>query len=156
MADGAFGLSTGLEYNPGRFSETREVVALTRMVKPYGGFYISHERSEGADPMWKVKSDPTPFVSLLEAVVASHLKAKGASYWGSSQAATRLIREAREQGLEVYADQYPYETSGTDGSTVLIPGWAISAAGDGTSDQIEGGGGGGTRGPRHEPAPCGL
>ena len=160
MADGAFGLSTGLEYNPGRFSETREVVALTRMVKPYGGFYISHERSEGADPMWKVKSDPTPFVSLLEAVnetitigretgvpvVASHLKAKGASYWGSSQAATRLIREAREQGLEVYADQYPYETSGTDGSTVLIPGWAISAAGDGTADQIEGGGGGGRGG----------
>ena len=101
MADGAFGLSSGLEYDPGRYSETREVVALTRMVKPYGGFYISHERSEGADPMWKVKSDPTPFVSLIEAVnetitigretgvpvVASHLKAKGASYWGSSQVA---------------------------------------------------------------------
>ena len=163
MADGAFGLSTGLEYNPGRFSETREVVGLTRMVKPYGGFYISHERSEGADPMWKVKSDPTPFVSLLEAVnetitigretgvpvVASHLKAKGASYWGSSQAATRLIREAREQGLEVYADQYPYETSGTDGSTVLIPGWAIAAAGEAIGDQLEaGGGGGGGRGGR--------
>ena len=163
LADGAFGLSTGLEYNPGRFSETREVVQLTRMVKPYGGFYISHERSEGADPMWKVKSDPTPFVSLLEAVnetitigretgvpvVASHLKAKGASYWGSSQAATRLIREAREQGLEVYADQYPYETSGTDGSTVLIPGWAISPAGEATGDQLEAGAGGrGGRGGR--------
>ncbi len=38
------------------------------MVKPYGGFYISHERSEGADPMWKVSSDPSPFVSLIEAV----------------------------------------------------------------------------------------
>ena len=163
MADGAFGLSTGLEYNPGRFAETREVVQLTRMVKPYGGFYISHERSEGADPMWKVKSDPTPFVSLLEAVnetitigretgvpvVASHLKAKGASYWGSSQAATRLIREAREQGLEVYADLYPYETSGTDGSTVLIPGWAISPAGEATGDQLEAGAGGrGGRGGR--------
>jgi N-acyl-D-amino-acid deacylase len=154
MADGAFGLSTGLEYNPGRFSETREVVALTRMLKPYGGFYISHERSEGADPMWKVKSDPTPFVSLLEAVnetitigretgvpvVASHLKAKGASYWGSSQAATRLIREARAQGVEVYADQYPYETSGTDGSTVLIPGWALSAPREGAGDDLQAGG----------------
>ena len=122
MADGAFGLSSGLEYDPGRYSETREVVALTRMVKDYGGFYISHERSEGADPMWKVKSDPSPFVSLIEAVnetieigrqtgvpvVASHLKAKGASYWGSSAVATRLIREARAQGVPVYADQYPY------------------------------------------------
>jgi N-acyl-D-amino-acid deacylase len=145
MADGAFGLSSGLEYDPGRYSETREVIALTRVVKPYGGFYISHERSEGADPMWKVKSDPTPFVSLLEAVqetitigretgvpsVASHLKAKGASYLGSSQAATRLIREARDAGIPVYADQYPYETSGTDGNTVLVPGWALQPPGQG-------------------------
>ena len=160
MADGAFGLSSGLEYDPGRFSETREVVALTRMVKPYGGFYISHERSEGADPMWKVKSDPSPFVSLIEAVnetitigretgvpvVASHLKAKGASYWGSSQVATRLIHEARAQGIPVYADQYPYETSGTDGSTVLIPGWALQPPGQSAGDQLNAGRGGGAPG----------
>jgi N-acyl-D-amino-acid deacylase len=168
MQDGAFGLSAGLEYNPGRYSETREVVALARMIKPYGGVYISHERSEGADPMWHVKSDPTPFVSLLEAVqetitigresgavvVASHLKAKGANYWGSSQAATRLIREAREQGIEVYADQYPYETSGTDGSTVVIPGWALrppapEGRGNQPGDQLQTGAGGrGGRGAR--------
>jgi N-acyl-D-amino-acid deacylase len=160
MADGAFGLSSGLEYDPGRFSETREVVALTRMVKPYGGFYVSHERSEGADPMWKVKSDPSPFVSLIEAVnetitigretgvpvVASHLKAKGASYWGSSQVATRLIHEARAQGIPVYADQYPYETSGTDGSTVLIPGWALQPPGQSSGDQLNAGRGGGASG----------
>jgi len=150
LDDGAFGLSSGLEYNPGQFSETREVVELTRVVKPYGGFYISHERSEGADPMWKVKSDPTPSVSLLEAVaetitigrqtgvpvVASHLKAKGANYWGTSHAATRLIRDARDQGIEVYADQYPYETSGTDGNTVLVPGWALVPPGEGTGNQL--------------------
>jgi N-acyl-D-amino-acid deacylase len=168
MADGAFGLSSGLEYNPGRYSETREVVALARVVKPYGGFYISHERSEGADPMWKVKSDPTPFVSLLEAVqetiaigreagvpaVASHLKAKGANYWGSSQAATRLIREARDAGIPVYADQYPYETSGTDGSTVLVPGWALQPPGQGSGrgDQLTAGGGGRGRGGAGGPA----
>jgi N-acyl-D-amino-acid deacylase len=160
MADGAFGLSSGLEYDPGRYSETREVVALTRMVKPYGGFYISHERSEGADPMWKVKSDPSPFVSLIEAVnetitigretgvpvVASHLKAKGASYWGSSRVATRLIHEARAQGIPVYADQYPYETSGTDGSTVLIPGWALQPPGQASGDQLNAGRGGGASG----------
>jgi N-acyl-D-amino-acid deacylase len=158
MDDGAFGLSSGLEYNPGRYSETREVVALTRVVKPYGGFYISHERSEGADPMWKVKSDPSPFVSLIEAVnetieigrqtgvvvVASHLKAKGASYWGSSAVATRLIREARAQGVPVYADQYPYETSGTDGNTVVVPGWALQPAGQASGDQLAAGRGGGS------------
>jgi N-acyl-D-amino-acid deacylase len=157
MADGAFGLSAGLEYNPGRYSETSEVVALARIVQPYGGFYISHERSEGADPMWKVKSDPSPFVSLIEAVnetitiarqsgvpsVASHLKAKGASYWGSSVVAARLIREARAEGVPVYADQYPYETSGTDGNTVLIPGWALAPPGQAVRDQLQAGGRGG-------------
>ena len=110
--------------------------------------------------MWKVKSDPSPFVSLIEAVketitigretgvpvVASHLKAKGASYWGSSQVATRLIHEARAQGIPVYADQYPYETSGTDGSTVLVPGWSLQPPGQSTGDQLNAGRGGGAAG----------
>jgi N-acyl-D-amino-acid deacylase len=160
MRDGAYGLSTGLEYVPGRFSEPREVVELTRSVKKYGGFYISHERSEGRDPMWHVKSDPTPFVDLLDAVketinigrqtgvpvIASHLKAKGADFWGASHAATRLIREAREQGLEVYADQYPYDTSGSDGSTVLIPLWALAPPGADVGGQLGEGGARGGRG----------
>jgi len=151
MKDGAWGLSAGLEYDPGRFSEPREVIELTRAVKPFGGVYISHERSEGKDPMWKNASDATPGFDLLAAVketiqigretgvpvVCSHIKAKGASYWGSSHTATRLIREAREQGVEVYADQYPYETSGTDGSTVLVPLWALSKPGTKVSGQLD-------------------
>jgi N-acyl-D-amino-acid deacylase len=154
MNDGGYGLSTGLEYAPGRFSEPREVVELTRAIKPFGGFYISHERSEGRDPMWHVKSDPTPFVDLLDAVketinigretgvpvVASHLKAKGADFWGASHAATRLIHEARQQGLEVYADQYPYDTSGSDGTTVLIPMWALAPPGADVGGQLAEGG----------------
>jgi N-acyl-D-amino-acid deacylase len=158
MQDGAYGLSTGLEYVPGRFSEPREVIEITRPVKKYGGFYISHERSEGRDPMWHVASDPSPFVDLLDAVketinigretgvpvVCSHLKAKGADFWGASHAATRLIGEAREQGIEVYADQYPYDTSGSDGTTVLIPRWALAPPGTEVGGQLgEGGGRGG-------------
>jgi N-acyl-D-amino-acid deacylase len=136
------------------------VIELTRAVKPHGGFYISHERSEGRDPMWHVKSDPTPFVDLLDAVketiaigretgvpvICSHLKAKGADFWGASHAATRLIREAREQGIEVYADQYPYDTSGSDGSTVLIPMWALAPPGTEVGGQLgEGAGRGAAR-----------
>jgi N-acyl-D-amino-acid deacylase len=161
MKDGAYGLSTGLEYVPGRFSAPREVIDLTRPVKKYGGFYISHERSEGRDPMWHVKSDSTPYVDLLDAVketiaigretgvpvICSHLKAKGADFWGASHAATRLIHEAREQGIEVYADQYPYDTSGSDGSTVLIPMWALAPPGTDVGGQLgEGGDGRGARG----------
>jgi N-acyl-D-amino-acid deacylase len=90
--------------------------------------------------LWYVPSQDGPGpVTLLDAVretieigektgarvVASHIKAKGANYWGSSAAAISLIERARERGVDVWADQYPYPTSGTDGSTVLIPAWAV-------------------------------
>ncbi|MGH9195266.1 MAG: N-acyl-D-amino-acid deacylase family protein, partial [Acidimicrobiia bacterium] len=151
MRDGAFGLSTGLEYVPGRFSDPREVIELTRVIGDFGGFYISHERSEGRDPMWKTASDPSPAVDLLQAVeetiaigretgvpvVCSHLKAKGANYWGSSHAATALIRDARSRCIEVYADQYPYDTSGSDGRTVVIPRWALARPGVSVAGQLD-------------------
>jgi N-acyl-D-amino-acid deacylase len=104
---------------------------------PWNGVYIPHERSEGSDPMWFWPSqDPGRAATLIDAVmetievgersgatvVASHIKAKGAHYWGSGAAAIRLIEQARARGVQIYADQYPYDTSGSDGSTVLIPG----------------------------------
>lgn len=150
MQEGAWGLSAGLEYLPGRYSDTAELVELVRVLKPYRGVYISHERSEGADPMWKVASDRSLAPNLIDAVletieigrktgvtvVCSHIKAKGAAYWGSSHAAVRLIQEAREEGVPVYADQYPYDSSGTDGRTVLIPLWSIVAPGQTVDGQI--------------------
>ena len=136
----------GLEYDPGRWSTTDEVVELAKELPAFNGIYISHERSEGSDPLWYVPSQdgPTPS-TLLDAVretieigektgarvVASHLKAKGEHYWGSSAAAINLIQRARDRGVDVWADQYPYPTSGTDGSTVLIPAWATRPPGAG-------------------------
>ena len=58
-------------------------------------------------------------------VVCSHLKAMGAHYWGTAGAAIRLIGHARNQGVDVWADQYPYHSTGGDGTMVLIPGWAV-------------------------------
>ncbi|HXV86356.1 MAG TPA: amidohydrolase family protein [Gemmatimonadales bacterium] len=138
MGEGAWGLSAGLEYVPGRWSTTDEVVAVVEEIVPFNGVYISHERSEGSDPMWYWPSqDPPGPPTLLDAVsetieigertgatvVASHIKAKGAHYWGTSAAVIRMIEEARARGVRVWADQYPYETTGSDGSTVLIPDW---------------------------------
>ncbi|HYE87216.1 MAG TPA: D-aminoacylase [Vicinamibacterales bacterium] len=147
LQEGAVGLSAGLEYEPGRWSTTEEVTELARELPAVNGVYISHERSEGTDPMWYVPSQDgaTPPPTLLDAVqetieigensgarvVASHLKAKGEHYWGSSAAAVTLIQRARDRGVDVWADQYPYPTSGTDGSTVLIPAWATRPAGAG-------------------------
>ena len=146
MNEGAFGLTAGLEYTPGRWSNTDEVVALAEEIVPYRGVYISHERSEGTDPMWfwpsvDGKGAPTLLDAVSETieigersgaiVVASHLKAKGAHYWGASRAAIQLIDSARARGVQVYADHYPYETTGTDGTTVLLPPWALLEGGQG-------------------------
>jgi N-acyl-D-amino-acid deacylase len=141
LAEGAVGMSAGLEYVPGRWSTTDEVAALAEELVPYDGVYISHERSEGADPMWYWPSQDDPGPPTLQdavmetieigrssgaRVVASHIKAKGAHFWGSSGSAIQLIQRARDEGVRVWADQYPYATSGSDGNTVLLPRWALS------------------------------
>jgi N-acyl-D-amino-acid deacylase len=153
LQEGAVGLSAGLEYAPGRWSETSEVVELARELPAFDGVYISHERSEGSDPLWYVPSQDGPGPpTLLDAVretieigeqsgarvVASHIKAKGANYWGSSGAAISLIERARQRGVDVWADQYPYPTSGTDGSTVLIPAWSTRTEGQPEAPAAEG------------------
>jgi N-acyl-D-amino-acid deacylase len=143
LEEGAVGMSAGLEYVPGRWSTTDEVARMAEELVPFDGVYISHERSEGADPMWFWPSQDAPGPPTLQdavmetieigrhsgaRVVASHIKAKGAHYWGSSGSAIQLIQRARDEGVRVWADQYPYPTSGSDGGTVLIPSWALSSA----------------------------
>jgi len=151
MNEGAWGMSAGLEYYPGRYSDTRELTELVRVLRPFGGVYISHQRSEGREPLWKTASDKAKGTGLLEAVaetiqvgretgvkvVCSHIKVRGVDCWGSSTAVINLIRRAREQGVEVYADQYPYDTSATDGNAVLMPLWAIAPPGAAIEGQLD-------------------
>ncbi|MEX0717830.1 MAG: amidohydrolase family protein [Planctomycetaceae bacterium] len=140
MEAGAFGLTAGLEYVPGIWSTPDEIVALVEEIVPYGGAYIVHERASGADPMWYVPSrhppgQPTMVDNILElidvgrrtkaTVVATHIKARGTDFWGSSGVLIQLIDRARAEGISIYADQYPYNTSGSDGRITLIPGWAF-------------------------------
>jgi len=148
MEAGAFGLSAGLEYFPGRWSTTEEVLALVEAVKPYDGVYIVHERSSGSDPMWYWPSQDAEYLATRTTVVdnirevievarktgvktsATHVKVRGADYWGKSQEIIELIQTARAEGLDnLYLDQYPYSTTGSDGNTVLIPDWAFNPEG---------------------------
>lgn len=139
MEDGAAGLSTGLEYEPSIWSTTDELVALVKEIVPYGGVYMAHERASGLSPMWYVPSQhgvcpPNMLENIVEVievgkrtgatVVATHVKARGRKFWGASRAIIRLINEARAEGVDIWADCYPYNTSGSDGSVVLIPDWA--------------------------------
>lgn len=151
MKEGAWGISAGLEYSPGLHSDTHEITELVRVLRPFHGVFISHQRSEGREPLWKTASDKAKGIDLLGAVaetihvgretgvkvVCSHIKAKGADCWGSSSAVIELIRQARNQGVQVYADQYPYDTSATDGNTVLMPLWAIAAPGQRIAGQLD-------------------
>lgn len=140
MEDGAAGLSTGLEYVPSIWSTVDEVAALVKEIVPYGGIYFVHERASGLSPMWYVPSQdeagpPNMLDNILElievgkrtgaTVIATHIKARGADFWGGSRAIIRLIDEARTQGVDIWADCYPYNSSGSDGTTVLIPRWAL-------------------------------
>jgi N-acyl-D-amino-acid deacylase len=140
MEDGAFGMSTGLEYVPSIWSTEDEVVALVEEIAPYGGVYMAHERAAGLTPMWYVPSQDEPgppnmlgnIVELINVgkrtgatVLASHIKARGADFWGGSRAIIRLIEVARAQGVDIWADCYPYNSSGSDGRVVLIPRWAL-------------------------------
>lgn len=143
---GAYGLTAGLEYEPGIWSTTEELVSLVEEIVPYNGVYIVHERSSGVDPMWVVPSQhtehhPTMLDSIHEVievgestgatVVATHIKARGKNYWGKSDPIVDAINDARDRGVNIYADQYPYTSSGSDGSVVLLPQWVV--------DEYEGG-----------------
>ncbi len=143
MTAGAFGMSSGLEYVPSIWSTEDEVVALVEEIVLFGGVYMAHERAAGLTPMWYVPSQDEPgppnmlgnIIELIDVgkrtgatVLASHIKARGADFWGASRAIIRLIAEARAQGVDIWADCYPYNTSGSDGSVVLIPRWALGRA----------------------------
>ena len=119
MEQGAYGISTGLGYVPGRFSTTDEVVALTKEVQPFGGFYISHLRNQGDNLIESV--DETIRIGRESGVpvVLSHFKSSGARNFGKAKAAMDRIAEARKQGVVAWVDVYPWATS-SDGIDVDI------------------------------------
>ncbi len=143
MEDGAWGLGAGPEYRPARFSETEELVALAHVIADYDGFYYSHQRSQSPMPRWQMPSivdgpTLTGTDGMAETirigretgirVVGTHIKAKGPSSWGHSAKDVQAILEARRQGVQVYLDQYPYETFG-GGPVGVIPIWGFAPPG---------------------------
>ena len=125
MSEGAFGLSSGLFYTPGSYATTEEVIALAREIAAFGGVYTSHVRDEGNYGAGLIASVDEVIRVAEEAGVigiVTHMKALGPESWGLSAAATARIEDARRRGVQVFADQYPYEASSTNLRAALLPG----------------------------------
>ena len=125
MRDGAFGLSSGLFYVPGRFAQTAEVIALARVVARFGGHHTSHQRDDAA----KVLDSVRETIAIGEEgglpTQVTHHKVIGTANWGKTVDTLRLIDEARARGVDVTSDQYPYTASSTSIAAALLPGWAL-------------------------------
>ena len=125
MEEGAWGLSTGLKYLPGAFSDVDEVVALSAVAARYGGIYTSHLREEGLGLLDGVGEAMEIGRRAGIPVVLTHHKVVGQPMWGSSARTLAMVDSARAAGTDVMIDQYPYTASYT-GITVLVPEWAMA------------------------------
>jgi N-acyl-D-amino-acid deacylase len=125
MRDGAVGFSTGLEYVPGTFSNTAEVVALAKAAAAHGGVYTSHMRDEGIHEIDAINEAVNVGKEAGMPVEISHLKIDRRSVWGKSDASLALIERYRSEGVDVVADQYPYDRAATN-LGIRLPSWALA------------------------------
>jgi N-acyl-D-aspartate/D-glutamate deacylase len=125
---GAFGLSTGLIYPPGLFSETEELVELARRLPP-GRPYVTHMRGEGPQLLSSIAEAIRIGEETGSQVQISHLKSSGRPNWGVMGTALQMLDDARERGVDVRHDVYPY-TAGSTMLTATLPPW-FQEGGDG-------------------------
>lgn len=120
MKDGALGLSSGLEYDPGFYAKPDELVALATVAARHGGYYTSHVRDEENEVFaaWREAIDVGRKAGLP--VLISHAKVAVKPVWGKAAEALKLVEDANREGLRVRADWYPY-TYWQSSMYVLIP-----------------------------------
>ena len=120
MKAGALGLSSGLEYDPGNYATTEEVIAVARVASRHGGLYISHVRDEENEAL---ESFGELILVAREAKLPaqiSHIKLGSSPVWNKSGAVLEMMADARKAGLDITADVYPY-TYWQSTITVIIP-----------------------------------
>jgi len=120
MEAGAVGLSTGLEYDPGIYSVRNEVLQLANVLPWYNGRYISHLRSEDRF-FWDALDEIVTIGRETKVPVqVSHMKLAMRGLWGKADSALQILNKAREQGINISADVYPYPYWSST-ITVLFP-----------------------------------
>jgi N-acyl-D-amino-acid deacylase len=135
MKDGAVGLSTGLIYLPGMYSNTEEVIGLAKVAASYNGVYASHIRNEENKVVDAINEAINIGKSANIPVEISHFKVSGPANWGRSKETLPLIEAARKEGYDVTIDQYPYSASSTN-LGVRLPDWALAGGQDSLKKRI--------------------
>jgi len=122
MQQGALGVSTSLQYVPGRFASTDELIELAKVAKQYGGIYISHQRSESAQIMASL--DEVFQIAERANIPAEvwHLKTAYKANWGRMPEVLKYFEAARARGLDVTANMYPYDRA-SNGLDACLPLW---------------------------------
>ncbi len=127
MEDGAFGVAYALIYPPDTYTSTEELIEVAKVVGRYGGIYVTHLRSEGDHLLEAIDESVEIGQRAHLPVEIYHLKAAGKHNWYKMSQAITRIQAARDAGVDVTADMYPYAASGTGLDSVLPP-W-LSAGG---------------------------
>ena len=133
MESGAFGISTGLFYSPGSYSDTEEVIALAKIVAKNNGIYDTHLRDESSYTVGLIQAVKEVIQIGKEAelpVHISHIKCLGVDVWNESKNIIKLVEEAKEEGVELTANQYPYDASATGLKAAVVSRWAESGGKD--------------------------
>ncbi len=122
MEMGSLGLSTGLEYAPGSYADTAEIIALSKVVARYGGLYATHMRNEDDTVIEAIEEALTICREAGVSTEISHLKACNKNNWNKVPRILEIV-ESAAQNLPVKADRYPYDAWGT-GLTSFTPQWS--------------------------------
>ena len=131
LADGAVGLSTGLEYLPGGYARQDEIAALAAIARDAGGFYATHIRNEGDTLVESIQEALNVAEATGIPLQLSHHKSEGRANWGKPQTTLPMMAKARAAGFDVLTDQYPYTAFMTGLSVILLPRWVN----DGTAEE---------------------
>jgi N-acyl-D-aspartate/D-glutamate deacylase len=121
MQQGAVGLSSALIYPPGSYAKTQELVELAKVASQYGGTYFTHIRSESGDLLASIDEAVSVGEQARIPVHIYHLKAAGAENWHLIDEALKRIQAARDRGLDITANAYPYIYNGLNLGSFIPP-----------------------------------
>ncbi len=135
LEQGAMGFSLGLIYPPSSYSETKELISLAKVVGRHDGILVAHIRNEQEKQFEALEEMITIGRESACRIHISHLKCTGKRNWGKMPKVLEQLERAREGGIDISFDQYPYTASCTSLS-ILLPGWAVEGGWEGFQGRL--------------------